>query len=138
VHDWCETQAFIEEFVRQISTVSASPGFTWGGSGNIKNAYLLNDTVPSNTAGRLSPVNGTINTIFITCEDPTNGVIEIRRRVGAVYTPIVTQAMGGVRKLTVEIAVPPTVAKNDELTCFVTNAANIKNPVVGIIIRGTL
>lgn len=138
MHDWCETQAFIEEFVRQISTVSASPGFTWGDSGNIKNAYLLNDTVPSNTAGRLSPVNGTINTIFITCELPSTAVIEIRRRVGAVYTPIVTQSLGGTRKLTVNLISPPTVAKNDELTCFVSNFANVKNPVVGIIIRGTL
>lgn len=138
MHDWCETQAFIEEFVRQIATISASPGFTWGDSGVIKNSYLLNDTVPSNLAGRLSPVNGSLTTIFVTCENPTNAVVEIRRRVGAVFTTIVSQPMGGVRKLTVSLPFPPTVAKNDELSCFITNGPSLKSPVVGVIIRGTL
>jgi len=52
-------------------TVSASPGFTYGRSGNLpKNTWLLNDTVPSNKSGRINFLNSaTITQIFVANED---------------------------------------------------------------------
>jgi hypothetical protein len=38
--------------LRGLITSSASPGFSWGRSGNISNAWLLNEGVSSNKAGR--------------------------------------------------------------------------------------
>ena len=131
-----DVQAAIEE-VSDAVTVSASPGFTWGKSGNVSNSYLLNDSVPSNTAGRLVPVTtGVVTTVFVAAQTASTSTIEVRRRVGAVFTTIAICAMAGVRKITCTIGTPPAVVLNDELTVYVNGAA--KNPVVGIIIKGSL
>lgn len=131
-----DVQAAIEEVNNNVA-VSASPGFTWGRSGNISNTYLQNDTVPSNTAGRLVPVTtGEITTIFAAAENTSSATIEIRRRVGVVFTTIATCPYGGTRKVTCNVVSPPSVALNDELAVYVSGSA--KNPVVGIIIKGSL
>lgn len=120
------------------AAVSASPGFTWGGSGNIKNAYLDNDSVPSNTSGRISPVTGEITTVFMTAENTSSAEVEIRRRVGAVFTTLVTVSYGGTRKVVSALGSPPAVSSGDELSVFINNTASAKNAVVGIIIKGAL
>jgi len=128
----------ITSLPRDPFTISASPGFTWGKSGSVSNTYLLNDTVPGNTAGRLSPVDGFITTIFVSCEIATSTVIEIQRRTaGPTFTILATVTLSAERKKTVLLAVQPAVAKNDELMIKVTGPS-IKNPVIGLIIKGTL
>ncbi len=131
-----DVQAAIEEVNTSVQ-VSASPGFTWGRSGNTSDTYLSNDSVPSNTSGRLVPVtSGEITTIFIAAELNSTATIEVRLRVGSTFTTIASCPYGGTRKVTCSIASPPPVALNDELAIYVSGAA--KNPVVGIIIKGSI
>lgn len=121
------------------ASVSASPGFTWGKSGTVPaGSYLTNDGVPSNTAGRLVPIaTGAVTTIFVTAEINSTATIEVQRRVGAVFTTIASLTLVNERKKTVELPSPPAVALNDEIAIH-TSGASIKNPVVGLIIRGSI
>jgi opacity protein-like surface antigen len=66
----------VQEALEEIGT-SASPGFTWGRSGTVtSNVWLLNDSVPSNTSGRIIFLqNAQIKKIFIANEDPTAGIV---------------------------------------------------------------
>jgi hypothetical protein len=123
-------QAAIEE-IKALLNVSASPGFTWGNSGTVANAYLLNDTVPSNKSGRLVPITGNITTIFVALELATIAAIEIRRNVLGVFTTIATVNMVASRKSTFTVSVP--VSFNDELSCYVNGTC--KSPVIGIVIK---
>jgi hypothetical protein len=135
----CEILAFIEEAVIQNSRINASPGFTWGDSGNVKNSYLLNDTVPSNLAGRCSPVTGEIVAIFMTAQTANSGTVSIRRRDGLIFTDLVVVSYSGLRKITIILPQGnrPQIAFNDELTCYVNNIP-VRSPVIGLIIRGTI
>jgi hypothetical protein len=127
-----EVQAAIEELRDQINT-AASPGFTWGNSGVVNNAYLLNDTVPSNKSGRIVPVTGNIKQIFLSLELATAVTIEIRRRVGLVYTPITSvTTLPAERLKIINVSVP--VVFGDELSAYVNG--NCKSPVLGVVIRG--
>ena len=130
-----EVQSAIEEINDQLNN-QASPGFTWGDSGNINNSYLLNDNVFSNKAGRIIPVDGSIVTISIAAENTSTATIWIRRRTdpGPVFTTIATLAYGGARKATASIVSPPAVTTGDELVAYVDGQA--KNPVVSVVIQG--
>ena len=65
--------------------VSASPGFTWGKSGAVKNSWLLNDTVPSNLAGRVVPIDGQIVEITATAEVNSLGIIKIYKPIAEYF-----------------------------------------------------
>ena len=127
--------------IREISNtvgVSASPGFTWGDSGNTKNSYLQNDTVPSNLAGRIVPVTGSIRAITVTSGNANVAQIEVRRRdPGPIFTTLTTVTMPNDRVGIFILPDPyPAVTVGDELSIFVNNTAAISNPVVGLIILG--
>ena len=128
--------------IRELATtaaVSASPGFTWGDSGNVRNSYLQNDTVPSDDAGRIATVTGAVRAIAVTSRTPSDASIEIHVRVGAVFTSIVTVTMSNARKEIFILAEPyPAVTAGDELCLFVNNDDAVSNPVVGIIILGSV
>jgi len=116
--------------------VSASPGFTWGKSGNITNSYLLNDTVPSNLAGRIVPITaGYIAEIFVSAEVAATCTITIYKRTdpGPVFTPLDSISLIAVR--TMVAASTASVARGDEIAVKVT-AGSVKNPVVGLVIKG--
>jgi hypothetical protein len=70
------TQEVIEELYNRAA-VSASPGFTWGRSGAIPaGTYLQNDTVPSNTSGRVVfLLNAKITRVFVANQNATAGII---------------------------------------------------------------
>jgi hypothetical protein len=125
-----DVQSVIEELCDRIDT-SASPGFTWGNSGNVVNAYLLNDTVPSNKAGRLSSVTGNIVSIFVALEVAATVTVEIQRNVLNVFTTIASVNMVATRKSTFTVSVPITL--NDELACYINGSC--KSPVVGLVIK---
>lgn len=115
---------------------NVSPGFTWGDSGANKNTYLLNDTVPSNQAGRVVPGDGIITEITVAVQNIPNGnpTVEIRSRSGAVFTTIVTVPVSTTQRITVYNPPSPiSVAKETELTCFVGNVS-LFNPVVSVAI----
>lgn len=133
----------IQDAIDEISStaaVSASPGFTWGASGNIsKGSYLLNDTVPSNTAGRVVPLaTGYIEKVFIAIENATTASLDIQKRVGSTLVTLVTVTITSARVATIPVSV--AVVIGDELAIRVspTSANSVKNPVVGLIIKGSL
>lgn len=117
---------------------AVSPGFTWGKSGTIpKGAYLLNDTVPSNVAGRIVPVyDGIISEAFISIQNTSTVSFDIQKRVGSVFTTVLTITITAAR---VDVqSFSTSVSRLDELVCRVspTSANKPQNPVIGLIIKG--
>lgn len=135
---WCVILAFIEEIVRQIAVITASPGFTWGRSGNVNSgAYLLNDTVPSNLAGRTIPLqDGNLVKVFVTNQNSNTFDIEIvRRDPGPTFIVIATVSLVSQRKK-VETFSGVTINEEDELAVRVSSGSG-KNIIVGVIIVGS-
>jgi hypothetical protein len=142
--DTAETvQEGFEEICGKIQDVQqqATPGFTWGDSGAIKNSYLLNDTVPSNLSGRICTVTGNLTTIFVTTQ--TSGdeyTLEIRRRDNGSFTTIatlVTYSNDNKRSYIISgLMIPVTIG--DELAAYVLKSGNkgATNPTCGIILEG--
>jgi len=123
--DTSETvQEGLQELCQKIQEVGnkASPGFTWGSSGAIKNSYLQNDTVPSNLSGRLCTVNGFLTNIFIITENSDDEyTLEIRKRIGNTFTTIVTLSAissDGKRKYSTSGLTIP-VSSGDELSAYI-------------------
>lgn len=65
-----DVQGAIEELSNQVG-VSASPGFTWGRASNVNSGtWLLNDSVPSNKAGRtVNLINPILTAVSVAVED---------------------------------------------------------------------
>lgn len=118
-------------------SIAASPGFTWGKSGNIgSGTYLLNDTVPSNRTGRLVPTYDSIISEVLVAGEYGNTytcTIAIEKRNGASFTELCTVSLSAER-IKVE-SFSCLVAREDELAVKV-KSGSIKNPVVGVIIKG--
>jgi hypothetical protein len=136
----CVTLAFIEELVNQISSVSASPGFTWGRSGvSSAGAFGLNDSVPCNVAGRQVPItSGKVTTFFVAKEDPTDVTFRIFKHPSP-FTTVATIVMvvADGRAKAFSLSPQPDVTGDDELGVEVT-AGSAKNWIAGCIIRGTI
>ena len=137
------TAGNVEDAIKQLynsATVSASPGFTWGRSGTLPpGTYLLNDSVSSNTTGRVVPIqSGYIKEIFVAVDAAGTYTFSIEKRVGVTFTELVAVTITGVRTDSFTVNVPVTY--KDELCCLVksTSAGSPKNPVVGLVIKGSL
>jgi len=70
------TQEIID-YLKNATTINASPGFTWGRSGAIPaNTWLLNDSVPSNLSGRTVFLsNAEIKKVYTANQNATSGII---------------------------------------------------------------
>jgi hypothetical protein len=119
------------------TAVSASPGFTWGRSGNIsQGSYLQNDTVPSNVSGRIVPVSdGFIKTIFISQELPEAITVTVQRRVGGSLVDLVSASTLATERVKI-VTVDAAVSLGDELAVYI-SAGSPKNAVVGLVIKGS-
>lgn len=111
-----------------------SPGFTWGDSGANKNTYLLNDTVPSNKAGRVVPSDGVITEVTISLENiaAAGATVEIQSRVGTTFTPLVIVSLSTISRITI-VPVSVLVDAGTELACFAGNKS-LFNPVVAVAV----
>jgi len=120
------------------AAVSASPGFTWGRSGNsTAGAYLQNDTVPSNVSGRIVPLSsGNITNVFIACDVTATFSIKIQKRSGASFVDLTTVTITAARTGTFTVTGVPVVL-NDEIAVQV-SSGSAQNVVVGIVIKGSL
>lgn len=115
--------------------LAASPGFTWGKSGNVSsNTYLVNDKVPSNTSGRIIPVTGLLTEIFVTGQNDTTVTIAIEKRNGSTLTEIATITLTSQRKK-IQSYTDVSLSYGDELAVKV-KSGSIKNPVVGVVVKG--
>ena len=115
----------------------ASPGFTFGRSGNVTNAYLQNESVPSNTVGRLIMLdNAKINTIAIANEDVSTFDVKIYEHDGVTFTLKSTQTVTSSKtKLVEDLAIALT--KGKMMAVEITNGA-AKNPLVTVIVKGDI
>lgn len=131
-----DVQTAIEELANTVDT-SASPGFTWGASGNTTSGtWLINDTVPSNKAGRsIFLTNATLEYVFVRCELATTIDIEVYEHDGVTYTLITTVTLTATRAGDFPIAsLPLTTGK--ELAMKL-SSGSAKNPVVGCVLKGS-
>lgn len=131
-----EVQGAIEEIANTVST-TASPGFTWGKGGNVAaNTWLLNDSVPSNKAGRRIFVsNATLEALFVSSENVDTYDVEVYEHNGTTYTLITTVSVVAQRGAEFTIASLP-LTTGYELALKVVNGS-AKNPVAGAVIKGS-
>jgi len=134
------TQPAIEELKNQVVT-SASPGFSFGRSGNIsKGAYLQNDSVPSNIVGRYVYISSAyVTKVFVGNELSGTFKYEVLyhniNEVGLTLlgSVTVTATYGGA--FTVSWAVPTGTYLCIRVASDSTDAP--KNVVCGLELRGT-
>lgn len=118
---------------------SASPGFTFGRSGNLpSNTWLLNESVPSNLAGRYVYVaNAVIREIFVAVQNIATFDVAIYHHLGDetsltfLFSQTVTSSRGGA--FSVSVACPTGV----QLAARIENGA-AKQAVVGLDIQGSV
>lgn len=132
-----DVQAAIDELAIKLAQ-SASPGFTWGRSGNIPaSTWLSNDSVPSNTTGRQIGLNSAkIEKVFVSNELANTFNLEVYEHDGATFTLLHTVSMVAQRSGTFTApSVPVTTGK--ELAVKL-STGSAKNIVVGIVLSGSL
>lgn len=131
-----DVQSAIEELAT-TTAVSASPGYTWGRSGNTSSGtWLLNDTVPSNVTGRnFSLYNGELIQVSASNEDTTTAVLGIYQHDHTTYTQIATITLSSQIR-SVQTYTGVSVTQNLELAIKV-ESGSVKNPVVQLLLKGT-
>jgi hypothetical protein len=133
------TQNAIEE-INSSLLVAASPGFTWGRSGNVSSTtWLQNDTVPSNKSGRTVMINsGTIVKMSVATEDLNTYNIQIFEHDGNEngLTLLHTESIISTRSSQISIPnIPVTLGRQLAIKL---STGSAKNLVVGLIIKGTV
>lgn len=132
-----EYQEDLSDSIQDQIDASASPGFTWGDSGNIvSGSWLLNDTVPSNKAGRrIFLDSATLEAVFATNENISTFDLAVYEHDGTTYTLITTVSIVAARGAEFNIAsLPLTTGK--ELAIQV-SSGSCKNVTVGCVLKGT-
>jgi len=116
--------------------VSASPGFTWGKSGNlISGTWLLNDTVPSNKAGRRNFLeNAEVIKVFVSSENTDTFDISIYEHTGS-GTEVLVGTVSIVAARSGDFDVTWSITTGKELAVQV-SSGSAKNVQVGILIAG--
>jgi hypothetical protein len=133
----CDDIALIDEFIDQKVATSASPGFSWGRSGNVASgAWLQNDTVPSNITGRHTFLkNARIKKVFIANETLSTFTLDIYEHDGVTYTLLQTITVTNLRKY--DESVDTAITYNKELAIQI-GTGSCKNIVCGLLIKGDL
>jgi len=130
----------IEELATELK-LSASPGFTWGMSGTVRNQWILNDTVPSNRTGRTFPFyNGTLEQISVSNEVPNTFDVLVYEHDGTTYTLLTTVNMVTQRSGNF-IVTGINVTRGKELAVYIASATGsdkATNPVVSLILGGSI
>lgn len=129
-------QDVIEELCNRVLT-SASPGFSFGRSGNLAaNTWLQCETVASNRAGRWVYISdAAITNVFVACEDVATFDVAVYSHDGdevnltLIGSVNVSAARGG--KFTVSLP----VATDKQLAIRIENGS-AKNAVVGLALAG--
>lgn len=135
---WDTTSGWTPKAIDSSISRSASPGFTWGKSGNIgPGTYMDNDTVPSNLAGRMVPiVSGYLSEVFVSNEDNNTFTIVAQKRTGSTFTDLATISLTN-QRTKVQSVSGALVLYGDEIAVKI-GTGSAKNPVVGIVILGNL
>jgi len=128
-------QEALDELCTKINE-SASPGFTWGRSGNLpNNTWLLNDTVPSNRAGRTVMFDGlTVTDVFVATEDIDTYDIGIFSHDGNEVNLTLLTTVSIIASRSAQFTVSSPVAKNKQLASRITSGS-AKNLVAGVVLK---
>ena len=131
-------QDAVEEVLATSESV-ASPGFTYGSSGNVKNSYLQNETVPSNLTGRLIYL-GDPELLGVAVSVSQSGTfeVEIYEHDKTTFTLVATLAVTNDDGASEIYAIPITLTSGLELAAKINNLGSARNPVVFALIKGTL
>jgi len=129
--------AYIKDFAR--TSVSASPGFAFGAQGNVKNAYLTFNSVPSNNTGALVFLNNAVLVGYsIAVSLSSTFEVEIYEHNTSTFTLksalTVTSALQG----SIALATPVALTTGLRLAVKISNLGACRDPNVQLIIRGDL
>lgn len=115
---------------------AASPGFTWGRSGNVSSgSWLQNDSVPSNISGRKIDFSSPkLNKILVTNENNNTFTVGVYEHDGTTYTQLATLALTAERTKSASYSVNITNGK--ELAVKL-ESGSCKNIVVGVVLSGS-
>ena len=135
-----DVQGAIEE-INQTVLTSASPGFSFGRSGNVTaGSYLQNETVPSNKSGRWVYINNAeVAKVFVSNELSTTFTLDILEHEGneinltLLGSVTVTAARGGA----FDVSWSATTDRQLCVRLSPSSANNAKNIVCGLELRGT-
>lgn len=130
------------DYLKDTLANSASPGFTYGRSGSLPpNTWLLNDTVPSNKAGRINYLNSCfIKKVFISQENAEAVKIGIYSHDGnennlTLISTILTPAS---RTNYFDIDAPVSINKQIAIKIEEDSPNSAKNIDVGLMLKGFL
>lgn len=132
-----DVNSAIDELTNTLA-ISASPGFTWGRSGNCTaNTWLLNDSVPSNTSGRRNFLtSASIKKIFVSVELAATFNIGVYEHTGA-GTEVLLHTANVVASRSADFTVNIPITTGKELAIRVLTSP-CRNPQIGLIIKGSL
>lgn len=123
------------------AAVTASPGYTWGKSGSLnKGDYLLNDTVPSNLAGRpIFLYNAELIAVYGVSELAKTFELEVYEHDSVTFVLKYTISFTAQRLKFENIAVPVPMTNGKEMAIRIGTGSleRPKNMTAGIIMRGT-
>jgi hypothetical protein len=132
----------ILDWLKNRVATSASPGFTWGRSGNVnQNTWLLNDSVPSNLSGRICFLqSASIRNVFIANEDATAGIIiEVYTHDGDENNLTLLGSVTTIAARSHTFSVNYPVAQNKQIALKISNTSvNAKNLVAGCLLFGDI
>ena len=123
-------------YIPESSGTGASPGFSFGRSGNVSSgAYLNNETVPSNITGRPVDLNNSrITQLSVSNELANTFTVEIEEHDGTTYTSLGTFALISQRsKKFTGLNISVTSGKEIAVKIF---SGSCKNPVVTVYVKG--
>ena len=125
-------------YFRDPSSVSASPGFTWGRSGTVTDGtWLLNDTGPANKSGRRNFLSGAeVIKVFVSSEVIATFDVEVYEHTG-IGTEVLLDTVSVVAKRSDDFSTSISLTTGKELSVKIANGT-ATNPQVGLIIIGKL
>ena len=136
-----DVQAMLD-YLKNIAANSASPGFTFGRSGNLPvSTWLLNDTVPCNKAGRVNYLyNCTVSNIYVSNENPDIVKLAVYTHDGDENALTLVGTVTTAAQRTNSFSVSFSIGQNKQIAIKIAddspNAG--KNTDVGLVLRGTL
>jgi hypothetical protein len=123
-------------YVPESSGTGASPGFSFGRSGNVSSgAYLLNESVPSNVTGRpIDLSNGRITQVSISNESSATFTIELEEHNGVTFTSLGTFSLSAERSKDFS-SLNISLSAGKEMSAKVSSGSG-KNIIVTVYVKG--
>lgn len=127
----------VQDALEEIGA-SASPGFSWGRSGNsVAGTWLTNEGVPSNKAGRAITFNSPqIVRIFSATEDLDTYTLQIYEHAGNEVSLTLLTSLSVTSSRTGDSGVISVSVTSGRQLAILLSSGTAKNIVVGTILKG--